>query len=159
MTLGKSTSDPRAHQVVASHEDHVASIHMLEELLLRDRAKLVEFGLFTQKGSIGDFRPQNVLVHVVFVFLDKLGPVFLAKLPAFFNESKEFLELTVVHEVYHDIQLLFPFLNIHLAKEYILVIYETFEALPIKVEFLFEYLDVDLAFRHFSEADARKQIV
>ena len=55
MTLGKSTSDPRTRQVVASHENHVAGIHIFEEVLLRDRAKLIEFGLFAQQGSIGDF--------------------------------------------------------------------------------------------------------
>lgn len=90
MTLRKGSSDPRSHQVVASHENYVTSIHMFQEILFCDRAKLVEFGLFAQKGSIGDFRPQNALVHRVFVFLDKLGPVFFAKLSTFFNEGKKF---------------------------------------------------------------------
>jgi len=159
MTLGKSTSDPRTRQVVASHEDHVAGIHVFEEVLLRDRAKLVELGLFAQQGSIGDFRLQNTLVHLTIVFLHVLSPVFFAKLSALFNEPKKFLELTVVQKLYYDIQLLFPLLFIHLGKVRILVIHEAFEALFLKIEFLFEYLDVDLAFGHFSKTDAWEKIV
>lgn len=159
MTLGKSTSDPRTRQVVASHEEYVAGIHVFEEVLLRDRAKLIEFGLFAQQGSIGDFCPQNALMHLTIVFFHILGPVFFAKLSALFNETKKFLELTVVQKLYYDIQLLFPLLFIHLGKVRILVIHEAFEALSLIVEFLFEYLDVDLAFRHFGKTDAWKKIV
>ena len=154
MTLSKSTSDPRPHPIVAPHKTYVASVHMFKEVVLRDRAKLVEFCLFAQKGSIGSFHPQNVLVHIEYVFLNEFNPVFFAELAAFFYKSEELLHLTVIYKVYQDIQLLFPLILIQLTKEHILVIYKAFEALLVKVEFLLEDLDVDLAFRHFGKLDA-----